>query len=57
MAIDPVCMTIVNDAKATERCEFKEKTYYFCCNGCKELFEKDPAKYLGKKLDVIKRLR
>jgi YHS domain-containing protein len=22
------------------------KTYYFCCPGCKPLFDKDPAKYI-----------
>ncbi|MGO8673628.1 MAG: YHS domain-containing protein [Capsulimonadaceae bacterium] len=22
------------------------KTYYFCCAGCKPLFDKDPAKYI-----------
>ena len=21
------------------------KTYYFCCAGCKPMFDKDPAKY------------
>ena len=25
---------------------YKEKTYYFCCAGCKPQFEKEPEKYL-----------
>ena len=25
---------------------FKGKTYYFCCDGCKPRFDKDPAKYV-----------
>lgn len=25
--------------------EYKGLTYYFCCNGCKAEFEKNPAKY------------
>lgn len=24
---------------------YKGKTYYFCCAGCKPMFDKDPAKY------------
>lgn len=24
---------------------YKGKTYYFCCSGCKPMFDKDPAKY------------
>ncbi len=28
--------------------EYKGKTYYFCCAGCKAPFEKDPKKYLEK---------
>jgi len=30
----------------TPRAVYKEKTYYFCCQGCKPQFEKDPEKYL-----------
>ena len=25
---------------------YKGKTYYFCCSGCKPLFDKNPAKYI-----------
>jgi YHS domain-containing protein len=28
--------------------EYKGKKVYFCCPGCKEQFEKEPEKYLGK---------
>jgi hypothetical protein len=28
--------------------EYKGKKVYFCCTGCKEKFEKEPEKYLGK---------
>lgn len=28
--------------------EYKNKKVYFCCAGCKEIFEKDPEKYLSK---------
>jgi YHS domain-containing protein len=25
---------------------YKGKTYYFCCGGCKPMFDKNPAKYV-----------
>lgn len=28
--------------------EYKGKTVYFCCPGCKPEFEKDPEKYIAK---------
>ena len=45
-AIDPVCgMTV--DADATSRSfEHQGSNYYFCCPGCRNAFEKDPAAYL-----------
>lgn len=36
-----------SDAKATY--EYKGTTYYFCCDGCKEAFVKNPEKYIHKK--------
>ena len=29
----------------TPRSTYGGKTYYFCCAGCKESFDKDPANY------------
>jgi len=47
--ICPVMGNEVKDpAKATSSV-YKGKTYYFCCPGCKEPFDKDPEKYLNKK--------
>lgn len=37
----------VKSAK-TPKSVYKEKTYYFCCPGCKPQFEKDPEKYVSK---------
>ena len=28
--------------------EYKGKKVYFCCAGCKDMFEKEPEKYLSK---------
>lgn len=36
-----------SEAKATT--EYKGKTYYFCCDGCKEAFVKNPEKYIQRK--------
>lgn len=48
-ATDPVCgMTVkMSEAKATY--EYKGTTYYFCSQGCKDKFVKDPEAYLQKK--------
>ncbi|NIO48614.1 MAG: YHS domain-containing protein [Candidatus Aminicenantes bacterium] len=32
--------------------EYKGKTYYFCCEGCKEKFMKNPEEYLKKKAEM-----
>jgi YHS domain-containing protein len=33
---------------STPRVEYKGKTYYFCSNGCRETFLKNPEKYVAK---------
>jgi len=45
---DPVCGMRVNPATATESVEYKGTTYYFCCDGCRALFQADPVKFLAK---------
>jgi len=49
MAQDPVCGMEVEEATASEKTEYKGKTYYFCACGCKDAFEKDPEKYVETK--------
>jgi|Deesub1362B_J571_1020462.scaffolds.fasta_scaffold00300_33 YHS domain-containing protein len=39
-----------SEAKATY--EYKGKTYYFCCEKCKEIFLKEPEKYIEKKKEM-----
>jgi YHS domain-containing protein/uncharacterized membrane protein YraQ (UPF0718 family) len=46
-AIDPVCGMSVDPARAEYRSFHEGETYYFCSAGCKEAFDKDPAKYIG----------
>ncbi len=48
MAIDPVCKMQVEESSAAATSEYQGKTYFFCCQGCKASFEKEPEKYLGQ---------
>jgi uncharacterized membrane protein YraQ (UPF0718 family)/YHS domain-containing protein len=44
---DPVCGMSVDPEHAEYRSFQKGETDYFCSAGCKETFDKDPAKYIG----------
>ena len=48
MAKDPVCRMEVDEKKAKYKTTYMGKTYYFCALGCKEAFEKNPMKYIGR---------
>jgi YHS domain-containing protein len=48
-AVCPVMGTKISDvSKAAGKSVYKGKTYYFCCPGCKPLFDKNPGKYIKK---------
>jgi len=47
MSVDPVCGMEVKEEGAP-MVEYQGTTYYFCCEGCKKTFNKDPEKYLSK---------
>jgi YHS domain-containing protein/TusA-related sulfurtransferase len=47
MAKDPVCGMTVKKADAKYTYEYKGTTYYFCGQGCKDSFAKEPEKYLA----------
>jgi Cu+-exporting ATPase len=34
---------------------YKGKTYYFCCGGCKPMFDKTPAKYVKEAVKPVKK--
>jgi YHS domain-containing protein len=34
--------------KAAGHSVYKGVTYYFCCSGCKPMFDKNPSKYISK---------
>ncbi|MDT8316543.1 MAG: YHS domain-containing protein [bacterium] len=44
MAKDPVCGMEVEEGKICS--EFEGKRYCFCCEACRETFEKEPSRYL-----------
>ncbi len=43
VALDPICGMEVQIDGARHTLEHKNATYYFCCSGCKEKFERDVA--------------
>ncbi len=43
---DPVCHMRVDPKTARFEHQHQNKTYYFCCQGCRDKFSADPAKYL-----------
>lgn len=47
MVKDPVCGMDVDPKTAAGKSEYKGETYYFCSNGCKRAFDKEPEKYLA----------
>ena len=44
--INPVCKIPVQKSTAKHILEYEGEKVYFCCDGCKESFEKEPAAYM-----------
>ena len=44
-AIDPICGMSVDAGTAKYKSEYEGRCFYFCCNGCKQTFEKHPEKF------------
>ena len=42
--VDPVCGIELSEDLATIL-DYNDKKIYFCCEGCKKLFQKKPKKY------------
>lgn len=45
--INPVCKIPVQKNSAKHILEYKGEKVYFCCDGCKESFEKEPEAYMN----------
>jgi YHS domain-containing protein len=44
----PVSGEVIRKSEAADSIEHEGKTYYFCCDGCKEKFVKNPEKYIKR---------
>ena len=47
MVRDPVCGMMVDEKTAKFKSQHGGKTYYFCAQGCKTLFDKNPSRYVA----------
>lgn len=50
MEKDPVCGGEVDTKTATQKSDYQQKTYYFCCPGCKRSFDKEPQRYVNSQM-------
>jgi xanthine dehydrogenase accessory factor len=44
--VNPVCGAVIDPAHAKSSLTMAGQTHYFCCDGCRVEFERDPQKYL-----------
>jgi Cu+-exporting ATPase len=49
MQVDPVCGMQVDETSVVIKNIYKDQTYFFCAQGCKEKFEKSPEIYVDRK--------
>lgn len=47
---DPLCGRIILPTATMPKSEFQGKAYYFCCDLCKQLFDREPQKHAVKKV-------
>ena len=45
--INPVCKIPVQKSTAKHVVDYEGENVYFCCDGCKESFDKEPAAYIN----------
>ena len=45
--VNPVCGAVVDPTRALSSLTMEGQTHYFCCDGCRVEFERDPGKYLA----------
>lgn len=48
MANDPVCGMEIDERKAAGTSAYHGRTYSFCSGGCKDAFDRDPERYVGR---------
>ena len=47
--MDVVCNMEINEKTAKWKSEHKGKTYFFCSPMCKQIFDRNPEKYIKSK--------
>ena len=52
---DPVCGMLLDDATAPARSTYKGKTYYFCMESEKTVFDQDPERYTATVHEAVTR--
>ncbi len=45
--VNPVCGAVIDPERAISKLTMAGQTHYFCCQGCRVEFERDPEKYLA----------
>jgi Cu+-exporting ATPase len=50
MEKDPVCGMLVKTDEAAGRSEYQGKHFFFCAASCKESFDRNPQRYVVRKL-------
>ena len=53
MVKDPVCGDKLDEKTAPFKTEYQGKTFYFCCEGCKNKFEGNPWHYILEHLEKL----
>jgi xanthine dehydrogenase accessory factor len=46
LATDPVCGMTVDASESTHHSEYEGRSFYFCCAGCKQTFDRQPQNYV-----------
>ncbi len=52
MVKDPVCGMEIDPKTTTYVSAYQGQTYYFCSNGCKKAFDKEPHKYVKSQVNA-----
>ncbi len=45
---DPVCGMEINMENAEERSEYQGEIFYFCSDQCRNKFDEDPGRFIGR---------
>lgn len=51
---DPVCGMEIDPANAAGKIDYRNETFHFCSNSCKEIYKRDPEKYFDVNASALK---